>query len=215
MNQDLKISEKLFCLAVNPNKGGLLMSASTAISISLTGAVFVDLLNKNVLSIENNLLRLKNPTVQKDEIYEFFLKPIREREKGRKLRNWFSWFHARGRKVRKVFIRSLTHKNILRVEEKRFLFIPYQKVYLMDRNLVESIRLELEDFLLGKTEPNDNMVVLSLLAEKTGLLSRIFPERTQRKIAAKNLKKLPETAVSKAVQEAIEMMRAAVFVATS
>jgi hypothetical protein len=215
MRQDLKLGEKLFCLAVNPNKGGLLMSASTSIGITLAGAVFVELFNKELLTIENGLVRLKNPTPQNDEIYEFFLKHIRHHEKGRKLRSWFSWFYARGRKVRGVFIRSLTRKNILRVEEKRFLFIPYQKVFLMDRSLVESIRLELEDFLLGKTEPNDAVVVLSLLVEKTGLLSRVFPERAQRKIAAKNLKKLPETAISKAVQEAIEMMRAAVFVATS
>lgn len=215
MRQDLKLSEKLFCLAVNPNRGGLLMSASTSIGITLAGAVFVELFNKELLSIENGLVRLKNPTPQNDEIYEFFLKHIRHREKGRKLRSWFSWFYTRGRKVRRVFIRSLTRKNILRVEEKRFLFIPYQKVFLMDRSLVEGIRQELEDFLLGNSEPNDTLIVLSLLVEKTGLLSRIFPERAQRKIAAKNLKKLPETAISKAVQEAIEMMRAAVFVATS
>jgi len=53
------------------------------------------------------------------------------------------------------------------------------------------------------------------MAGKTNLLQRVFPERVQRKEAARNLKKLPETQVSKAVQEAIQMMHAAVVAAAT
>jgi len=53
------------------------------------------------------------------------------------------------------------------------------------------------------------------LVSKTNLLSRIFPDRARRKEAARYLKNLPETDISKAVQEAIQMMQAAVFVAAT
>jgi hypothetical protein len=215
MKQDLKLSEKLFCLSVNPKNGGILMSASAALSMTLTGSVFVELLKKELVSIENRVVHLVNPTVQNDEIHEFFLNPIRLREKDRKIRTWISWFNARGRKIKKMFIRDLVRKNILRTEEKRFLFIPYTKVYLMDRELVESIRKEVETTLLEKTEPTDDSIILAMMADKTGLMSRIFPERAQRKEAARNLKKLPETPISKAVQEAIQMMHVAVIAATT
>lgn len=211
MTQDLKLSEKLFCLSVNPKSGGILMNAAAALSMTIAGSVFVELIKKELVSIENGVVHLEKPTIQNDEIHEFFLKPIRLREKDRKIRTWISWFNARGRKIRKLFLRDLVRKNVLRIEEKRFLFIPYDKVYLRDRGLVESIRKEVETTLLGKSTPTDDSIILAVMAGKTNLLQRVFPERTQRKEAARNLKKLPETQVSKAVQEAIQMMHAAVI----
>jgi hypothetical protein len=215
MDKSLKLSEKLFCLAVNPKNGGILMNAAAALGMTLAGSVFVELMKKELVSIENGVVRLVNPTIQNDEIHEFFLNPIRLREKDRKIRTWISWFNCRGRKIQKMFVRNLVRKNVLRIEEKRFLFIPYTKVYLMDRELVESIRKEVENASLGKGEPNDESTILAMMVAKTNLLSRIFPERSQRKEAERNLKKLPETQVSKAVQEAIQMMHAAVYAAVT
>lgn len=214
MNQELKLSEKLFCLAVNPKNGGVLMNASAALGMTLTGSVFVELVKKELISIENGIVHLVNPTFQNDEIHEFFLNPIRLREKDRKIRNWISMFNARGRKIQKLFIKNLVYKNVLRTEEKRFLFIPYTKVYLMNRELVEAVRKDVETTLLGRTNPTDESIILSVMVNKTGLMSRVFPERAQRKEAARNLKNLPETPISKAVQEAIQMMHAAVVAAT-
>ena len=215
MTQDLKLSEKLFCLSVNPKNGGILMNAAAALSMTIAGSVFVELLKKELVSIENGVVHLIKPTIQNDEIHEFFLNPIRLREKDRKIRTWISWFNARGRKIRKLFLRDLVRKNVLRIEEKRFLFIPYDKVYLRDRELVESIRKEVETTLLGKSSPSDDSIILAVMAGKTNLMRRIFPERAERKEATRNLKKLPETPVSKAVQEAIQMMHAAVVAAAT
>ena len=215
MTQDLKLSEKLFCLSVNPKNGGILMNAAAALSMTIAGSVFVELLKKELVSIENGVVHLIKPTIQNDEIHEFFLNPIRLREKDRKIRTWISWFNARGRKIRKLFLRDLVRKNVLRIEEKRFLFIPYDKVYLRDRELVESIRKEVETTLLGKSSPSDDSIILAVMAGKTNLMRRIFPERAERKEATRNLKKLPETQVSKAVQEAIQMMHAAVVAAAT
>lgn len=215
MKQALKLSEKLFCLSVNPKNGCILLNASAALAMTLTGSVFVELMNKGLVSIENGIVHLVNPTFQNDEVHEFFLNRIRLRGKDRKLRTWISYFNVRGRKIQKHFIRSLVRKNVLRTEEKRFLFIPYEKVYLMDRELVESIRKEVETTLLGRGESGDESIILAVMTAKTNLLSRIFPERAQRKEAARFLKNLPETQISKAVQEAIQMMHAAVFSATT
>jgi len=215
MDRSLKLSEKLFCLAVNPKNGGILMSASSALSMALTGAVFVELMKSELVSIEKGVVHLQNTMIQNDEIYEFFLNPIRLRQKDRKLRNWISYFNVRGRKIRKLFIRSLVQKNVLRTEEKRFLFIPYEKVFLMDRELVENLRKNVETASLGIGVSSDDQLILAVLASKTNLLSRIFPDRARRKEAERYLKNLPETDISKAVQEAIQMMHAAVVIAAT
>jgi hypothetical protein len=215
MDKSLKLSEKLFCLAVNPKNGGILMSASSALSMTLTGTVFVELIQKELVSIEKGVVHLLNPTIQNDEVHEFFLDRLRLREKDRKLRTWVSYFNNRGRKIQKLYIRSLVRKNVLRIEAKRFLFIPYEKVYLMDRELVENIRKDVEVTILGMAGSSDESIILSVMAGKANLLSRIFPDRARRKEATRNLKKLPETEISKAVQEAIQMMHAAVYVAAT
>ena len=215
MDRSLKLSEKLFCLAVNPKNGGILLSASSTLSMALTGSVFVELMKSELVSIEKGVVHLQNPMIQNDEIFEFFLNPIRLRQKDRKLRNWISYFNVRGRKIRKLFIRNLVQKNVLRTEEKRFLFIPYEKVFLMDRELVENLRKNVETASIGIGVSSDNQLILAVLASKTNLLSRIFPDRARRKEAERYLKNLPETDISKAVQEAIQMMHAAVVIAAT
>jgi hypothetical protein len=215
MDKSLKLSEKLFCMAVNPRRGGILLNASAALSMTLAGSVFVELLKKELISIQKGIVHLENTAIQNDEVHEFFLNRIRLRAKDRKLRNWISYFNVRSRKVQKLFIRNLTRKNVLRTEEKRILFIPYEKVYLMDRELVENIRKDVEIALLERTVSSDESIILSVMVGKTNLLSRIFPDRERRRQASRNLKNLPETDVSKAVQEALEMMRAAVYAAIS
>lgn len=215
MDRSLKLSEKLFCLAINPNKGGLLMSASSVLSMTLAGSVVVELMKQDLIAIENKVVRLKNPTIQSDEIHEFFLRHIREHRKDRKLRSWISYFNMRGRKVQKLFIRNLVRKNVLRTEERRILFIPYEKVFLMDRDLVETIRRDVENVMLSQSGSSEEMVVLAMMTEKTNLLSRIFPDRARRREASRNLKNMPETEVSKAVKDAIQMMHAAVYASIS
>ncbi len=215
MDKSLKLSEKLFCLAVNPKNGGLFMNASSALSMTLTGSVFVELMKKELISVENGMAHLRNPAIQSDEIHEFFLTRIRERGKDRKLRNWISYFNVRGRKIQKLFIRSLVRKNVLRTEERRILFIPYEKVFLMDRDLVENIRRDVEMALFNLAGSSEEMVVLAMMVDKTNLLSRIFPDRARRKEASRNLKNMPETEVSKAVKDAIQMMHAAVYASIS
>lgn len=215
MDKSLKLSEKLFCLAVNPKNGGILLNASSGLPMALTGSVFVELMNQEIISIQNKLVHVLKPTVQNDEIYEFFLKTIRHREKDRKVRVWISAFNIKGRRIQKLFIRDLARKSILRTEEKRILFIPYEKVYLMDRNRIESIRKEVEDAAMGIGNPTDESLILAVMVAKTYLLSRVIPNRTQRKEAIRNLKKLPETAVSKAVQEAIQMVHMAMVFTAS
>ncbi len=215
MDRSLKLSEKLFCLAVSPKKGGIILGASSALGMTLTGSVFVELMKKELISIEKGVVELINPAPQNDEVQEFFLKKMRLHEKARKTRTWILYFSARKGKIQKLIIRELVHKNVLRTEEKRFLFIPYEKVFLMDRELVENIRKEVENAAMGKDDRTEESLILAVMVVKTNLLSRVFPERARQKEAASNLKNLPETDISKAVQDAIKMAQAAVFAAIS
>jgi hypothetical protein len=215
MDKSLSLSEKLFCLAVNPKNGGILFCTSSALSITLAASVFIELINKNLISIKDGVIHLENPTPQLDAIHDFFMNRIRLRRKDRKLRNWLTYFNVRNRKVQKLFIRQLVRKNVLKTEERRILFIPYEKVFLLDRDLVENIRLDIELAALGNVVSNDDFLILAVLVNKTNLLSRVFPDRIRRKEAKRFLKNIPESPISKAVEEALQMLHAAVFVSAS
>ena len=215
MERSLKLSEKLFCLAVNPKNGGFLLGPSSVLAMTVTGSVFVELMDKELISMNDKRVHVQSSVPQNDEIHDFFLNHLKLREKDRKLRTWISYFNMRGRKIQKHFIRVLVRKNVLRTEERRILFIPYEEVFVSDRELVEKIRQEVENTFMGKGIATDQSLILALMVAKTNLLPRIFAERAQRREARQFLKTLPETPVSKAVQEAIQMMHAAVFAAAT
>ena len=215
MKQDLKLSEKLFCLSVNPSKGGIYQEAAAALNMTLPAAVLMELISKGILSTDNKRIHLANPSHQNDPIYEFFLDPVRKHGKDRRISSWISWYNLRARKIHKLFIRDLVQKNMIRVEERRFLFIPYDQIFLMDTSRVENMQLEIENVMLGKTEATEETTILAFMVSKTNLMRRILPDRAQRQIASLFIKKLPETQVSKAVSDAITMMNATVFIAAS
>lgn len=215
MNKPLKLSEKLFCLVVNPKKGGILLSASSALGMTLTGSIFIELMNKEIVSIENKRVRLINPSLQSDDVHEFLLRKIREHKRDRKIRVWISYFSARKRKLQKLFIRDLVRRNVLRTEERRILFIPYEKVFLMDRSLVDSVVKEVENAVFGREQRTEESLTLAVLVAKSNLLSRIFPERSRRKEALRILKKIPDTEISNAIQDAIQIARTATYAAIS
>jgi len=58
MDRSLKLSEKLFCLGVNPKSGGILLSASSAMYMALTGSVFVELIKNELISLEKGMVHL-------------------------------------------------------------------------------------------------------------------------------------------------------------
>lgn len=215
MKQDLKLSEKLFCMAVNPASGGLFMGASATLGIALSGLVLMELMHKGLISMDNGMVNLVNPSYQHDEIHEFFMSQIRLKNKDQKIRTWIFRFNRRGRKIQKMYISHLVRRQVLRLEEKRFLFIPYNKVFLMDRILAESIRNSVKNTLMGKNEPTEEAVTLALMAAKINMLRHIIPDKTERKIAVRNLKILPETPVLKAVKEAVQMMYTTVVASSS
>jgi len=215
MDRSLKLSEKLFCLAVNPKKGGIFLNASSVLGMTLTASVFIELIKKGIVSVDSKMAHLETSSLQNDEIHEFFLRKLRLHGKDRKLRNWISYFSMRNRKIQKLFIRSLILKNVLRTEERRILFIPYEKVFLMDRELVESIRKEVENAAMGKPDQTDESQLLAIMVWRTNLLSQIFPDRGRRNEAISNLKKFPESEISKAVLDAIQLANAAIYAAIS
>ena len=215
MDKSLKLSEKLFCLAVNPKKGGIYLNATAGITMALTGSVFVELKQKGFVFVDRGMVHLVNQTIQSDEILEFFLNRLRLRNKDRRMRSWIMYFNARGRKIQKLFIRHLVQKNILQTEERRILLFPYRKVILKNRELVERIRKDVENALIGSSVLADDLLILAMMAAKTNLLRRIFPDNIRLKLALRNLKKLPETEISKAVQEAIEMMHSSIYAAVT
>lgn len=191
------------------------MGVSPVLGMTLSGSVLIELMHKGLISIDNGMVHLVNPSYQKDEIHEFFMSQIRLRNKDQKIRTWVFRFNRSAGKIQKMYISRLVRQNVLRLEEKRFLFIPYQKVYVQDRTLVESIRNEVKKTLMGKNEPTEEAVVLAIMAAKINLLKHVIPDKAERKIATSNLRKLPEMPVVKAVKEAIQIMYTTIVGAAS
>jgi hypothetical protein len=132
MQRSLNLSEKIYCLSVNPERGGILFRASSNLSMILSGGMFLEFARRNILSLTNNRLHLKKQAIRKT-VEEYYLAFLREARNDQRLFRWLARFRVRRIRTRRIFRNQLVKKNMIRTEPRSFLFFHWQKVFLSDR----------------------------------------------------------------------------------
>jgi hypothetical protein len=188
MENSLALTEKIYLLAIRPEKGGIRMSSSNAIRYVLAGAIIFEMVTMQNIRIENKSIHLTNSS-SKDPLHLFALEKLFKYKNQMKISVWITKFAYSAATVRKNIQNSLVRKRLLRMEEKRFLFFRWKKPVLIKRQVVYKLQDEIRKSVSRGTLNEEQIMLLSLL-QPAGLMRSIFPERNKR-IAAKNeLKKL-------------------------
>ncbi len=207
MQRSLNLSEKIYCLSVNPERGGILFRASSNLSMILSGGMFLEFARRNILSLTNNRLHLKEAGYSEDPVEEYYLAFLREARNDQRLFRWLDRFRVRGVRTRRIFRNQLVKKNMIRTEPRSFLFFHWQKVFLSDREAVRKIVGEIEEALLNPGFPDEQKSVLCIMAAKANLLHRIFPDRFIRKMARQKIRAFSKNPSSEIVSQAVQICR--------
>lgn len=215
MEKSLSLSEKLYLLAVHPQKGGIIFAASQKLDFALIGALFLELMSEGKIKFENKRIVVLN-SKSDDSIQNYLLQKINNAKRPQKISSWVSKFRLSIKKIRRHIKKNLVQKRLLRMEAKQFLFFHWEIPVLLNKQTVYKMQSEIENMLFQGTHDEENIMLLSMI-KPAGLLKRIFPEKERRKSAEKKLKQITQTnLVSKAVSEAIAATQAvAVAVAAS
>jgi hypothetical protein len=215
MDKPLSLSEKLYLLAVHPQKGGIIYAAKQKFDFALPGALFMEMLLDKKIEIENKRIKVVG-TKSNDSIQNYLLQKMSNVKRPRKVTTWISKFRLSMKRIRRQIKTSLVRKGMLKLDEKQFLFFHWKRPVLQNKQAIYKLQSEIENQILQGTTSEENIMLLVLI-KPAGLLKRIFPDKEKRKIAGKKLKQMmEENQVSEAVSAAVAAAHAvAISVAAS
>ncbi|NQU51535.1 MAG: GPP34 family phosphoprotein [Bacteroidetes bacterium] len=207
MNEPIPLSQKLYLLAIHPEKGGVIAASYTAINYVLVGSLFLELYQNKNIKFDNKrviVLSLKSD----NDFYRFLLEKIGKSKRSLRISTWIQKFQYSIKRISTEVQQDLVEKRIIRMEPKQFLFFKWKKPVLVNKQVVSKLVIEIEKQVFGGSVSEDEIMLLSFL-KPAGLLNRIFPEREKRKKANAHLKKMMvENQMSHAVADAISAAQA-------
>lgn len=203
----LSLYEEFFLISIDDDKGTVSLSASTVISYGLAGAILAELALKGKLCLDDERLIVLEETPTGDEIMDGVLATIAESDKPHKPIRWIKMMS--GKKLPKLVANKLAAKNIIQIEEKRYLWvIPYFAYPMQDTSAKYWVKQHLRGIALGGLVPESREVALLSLIDACRLLNLVFT-KDERKAASKKVEDLVKKepfgdAVAKTLEE-IEM----------
>ncbi len=207
MNSSIPLTQKLYLLAIHPEKGGLISASYSVMNTVLNGAMFLELfLNKNIRFDQKKVVFLNDRT--SDPLHRFLLEKIKQKSEPVKISTWIGKLSFSQKQIRKEVQKGLVARRIIKMEPHQFLFFKWQKSKIINKQPLFNLISDIEYQIFRGTENEEEIMLLSML-KPAGLIKRIFPEREKRNRADNELKNLMvENQVSVAVSEAIAAAQA-------
>lgn len=207
METAIPFSQKLYFLAIHPEKGGINSWSFNAIDYVLIGSLFMELYLQKKLRFENK--RIVVLDAKSDHpLYRYMLGKMSRSKSPRKISTWISRFHINMKFIRKEVEKDMIGKRLIRMEPKRFLFFKWTKPYVFNKKVINQLVREVQDQIMQGTSVEEELILLSFI-EPGGLHYRLFPERQKRREARKRLKQMMVgNRVSAAVADAISAAQA-------
>lgn len=201
----LSLPEEFLLLALDDQKG----SFSTWTDYGLAGAVLLELLIRDAITVGAKGEVLAGSTPQGDAALDAALATIRQPAKPRKLQDWVSSLLSRCKAVKPAVLDRLVAQGVLRQEEHRFLRVfAYKRYPEADGALEDEIVGRLRRVLLEGQEPDARTTALIGLLHGCQMDGAVLRSRAERKTAKPILERITKgdvvgSAVSGAVASAI------------
>ena len=202
MNDSIPLSQKLYLLGINPEKGGIVSGSAAAMNSLLSGGLIIELFRSEKIEFDKKRIIVVNSKTD-NELHRFVLDKMNQSKRQLKISRWINKLNYWAKFIRKEVQQNLVTKRVIRMQPKQFLFFKWEIPVLLNKQLVTKLIAEIEKQIFTGSVTEDEMILLSFI-EPGGYLRRIYTERDSRKKARKRLKKMMiENPVSEAVAEAI------------
>ncbi len=210
---NLNLAEKFILLGMHPNKARYLISDQALIA-GLTGAILLDLTMEGKLEIRDQMLHASTNKSNLSAIHTEILNTIYSFPKKRKIKIWIQRLSNKSQSRRKKIHEGLKSKGFVRIEYKRFLFIPYIKSYLIKKNERTKLIDEIRGILIYSKKPSAEMAPILGLVEAARMYRVIARNRREIKDFRKKLKEIIKSdLIASGVNQVLTEMQAAVTAA--
>ena len=216
MDRTLNLAEELLLLALNDEKGTVLMAASMGLPYGLAGALLIELVEAGLLRIEGKELIAAAGGSARDELLDGILGTIRSSKRTRDLKHWVGRLGRSGGKIKKDLLARLVQKGVLREEERRLLWIfPSPRYPEIDPRPEYGVRGRVRSGILGVVPPEDRTAALISLVHACDLIGVLF-DKGERRDAKRRAKEITASQpIGSAVARTVEAVKVAVIAAAS
>ncbi len=207
MDTLIPLSQKLYFLGINPEKGGILSRSQSAMDYVILGGLLMELHLLKKIKFEDKRIVVLSDKAE-SEIHQFMLDKMNKARRKKKISTWINSFFYLHSKIRAEIQKGLEDKRLIRMQPKRFLFFKWKKPSVSNKQALYKLVDEVKSQVMNGTSVEEELILLSFLAP-AGLLYRLFPERSKRKMAKERLKQMMvKNRVSAAVADAISASQA-------
>ena len=207
METPIPLSQKVYFLAIHPEKGGIISSSYSAIDYTVIGSLFMELYLQKKIRFENKRIVVVN-SKSDNTLHQMMLEKMTQSKSPKRISTWISRFNFKTKLIREGVQQSLLDRRLIKMEPKRFLFFRWTQPAILDKKAVNQLEREVKNWILKSTDVEEQLILLSFV-EPAGLLYRLFPDRQKRKEAKKRLKQMMvANGVSTAVADAISASQA-------
>jgi hypothetical protein len=216
MDTRLSLAEELLLLALNDEKGTVLMAGATGLPYGLAGALLGELIDAGLLRIEGKTLVAGAAGSARDEFLDGILALVRSAKRARDLRYWVGRIGRSGGKIKAEVAERLVRKGIVRREEHRVLMVfPTTRFPQVNPMPEYSVRERVRSAIRGMTPPDKRTAALIALLHACDLVGTLF-DKGERREAKKKAKEITAgQPIGSAVARTVEAVRAAVIAAAS
>lgn len=172
---DLNLAEELLLLALDTDTGELILPVTTSIPYGISGAILLELFNRDKIVLENNLVIVKNLDKLYDKILNEVLELFKKEKESKDLKYWVKKIIIEFPDLIEKVINNLVDKNILKKEEKKILWIiPVETYPINDPLPTVNTRLRIRQIVLEDLQPNGKDLALLSLIKATNLIDELF-----------------------------------------
>jgi hypothetical protein len=219
MDQTIPLSQKLYLLAIHPEKGGIVSASYSVINYVLAGSLLLEMqLNGNIKFENKRVIFLSKKT--DNETLGFLLEKMSKTKSSRRISYWINRFVYSNKKMIAGVQQGLVSNRLIRMEARHFLFFKWKSPVIVNKSAVYHLVDEVRNLIFKGTSEEEDLILLSFI-RPAKLQSRLYPDRHKRRDAEKKLKNiLIDNPVSKSVEDAISAAQAvaasiAIITATS
>lgn len=202
----ITLSEQLLLLALNDEKGSVVMSASTALPYGLAGALLLELFLAHKIQFKKDKIVIINSEKSTNTILNEVLDVISKSTKSLDTKHCIETITKKVSKLQDRLAEQLVEKKILVKEEKSFLWIiNYNHYPMKDDKAEQGIRRRIKQIVLKRATATEEEVALLSLIKACELINEIF-DKPDRKKAVERIKHITEhhqvgVAIAKTMEE--------------
>jgi hypothetical protein len=206
----LTAAERFLILAHHPEKANYVIPEQTR-NAGMIGSILLDLAAEDKIKIENGVVLVRSTNTKLLLPHRVVLQRMHQSNKRKKVKTWISRFaQAPGRHHREI-LTALERKGIVRIDRKKFLFIPYWRTSLIKSSEREEMIRDIREIIFkGRPVKNENAILLGLI-QACKMFKVVCQDKEEIRTCKMKLKEIiASNVISGSVDKVIREMQAAV-----